>query len=809
MSRRRIRDVVCAAAVTLAAFAPAAFAPPTAAAAGRCGSYAWCETSLSPDQRAHLFESAMTQSDKIGILTGQAASDVGLPAITWTDGGLGAGGLGSGSSGATAMPASIALAANFDPAMASRYGAVVGAEVKHRGFDGDYGPTVNIMRTPLGGRTFEAYGEDPFVAAQTAVGWIDGFQAQGVMADVKHFAANNQEGQLGVSPLFGVYGGRSIVNARVDARTLHEIEFPAFEAAVTKAHSATVMCSYNLVNGRYACASPFLLGETLRKLWGFNGFVLSDALACHETDQNLNAGLNFDIAGSCYTAPEVDAALAAGLVSQATLDARVIEILRTLFAFGFFDHPTWPKDPAQDAKAADTVVADRAEQGGSVLLRNDGVLPIDPKRVHSIAVIGPAASQYIYGNGSSQVKPYSTTTALQGIVARAGQAHITVTYDDATNTQSAQALAKNSDLAIVVAADTESEGYDKTCMSLTPVCSPNEVAPTQQQSTQAAFGDQDSLIQTIAAANKRTVVVLQTGAPVLTPWRDSLAGLLEAWYPGEDGGTAIAHVLFGDADPGGRLPATFPRSESDIPTASGGMARYPGTVNPTTNCDVYATVPAVPCPFYQEDYSEGVMVGYRWYDSQRIVPAYPFGFGLSYTSFRYSDLTIHRGADPVTVTASVTVTNTASRKGWALPELYVSLPSLPGVPEPPWQLKGFTKLELAPGESQRVSMPLDMRAFSYWSDADNGWRIAPGCDRIAVGSSSRDLPLAASIAQGGASCPPDRGRHPASCGAAHHRLTTGVPHQPSSPCRTDSSLGGPLRATCKPSRKGARDGCGG
>jgi beta-glucosidase len=723
---------------------------PAAHAEGRCGGYSWCDTTLSPEARAKLLLAAMSQSDKVGVLTGLAASDVGMPAIKWTDGAVGAGGVGSGASGATAMPAAIALAANFDPAMASSYGAVVGAEVKHRGFDGDFGPTVNIMRTPLGGRTFEAYGEDPFLSAQTAVGWINGLQAQGVMADVKHFAANNQEGQVGVSPLFGVYGGRSFVNVHVDPRALHEIELTPFEAAVTQAHSATVMCSYNLLEGTYACANPFLLKDTLRSLWGFDGFTVSDALACHETEQDLNAGLNFDIADSCYTPPQVEVALADGSVTQATFESRVFETLRKLFSFGFFDHPTWPNETAQDSRATDTAVANRSEEGGAVLLRNRGALPINARKVHSIAVIGPAASQYIHGNGSSQVTPYETTTPLAGITARAAQAGIKVSYDDATNPESAQALAKSSDVAIVVAADTESEGVDKPCMSLVAACSGGQATPPNPPSTQLAFGDQDSLISRIAAVNPNTVAVLETGAPVLTPWRESVNALLEAWYPGQDGGSAIAHVLFGDVDPGGRLPATFPKSEADLPTAPGGMAQYPGTVNPESNCVVHTSVP---CPYYQETYSEGVMTGYRFYDSRRIEPAFPFGFGLSYSHFRFSELTVAPGTQgEPSATVSVTVTNTGTRAGSAVPELYLSLPSLPGVPQPPRQLKGFAKVQLARGQSRRVSMALDARAFSYWSDAANGWRVAPGCDKVEVGSSSRQLSLSARVAVAGGSC---------------------------------------------------------
>jgi beta-glucosidase len=688
----------------------------------------------------------MSQSDKIGVLTGKEATDVEMPPIKFTDGAVGAGGVQSGANPATAMPSATALAANFDQAMAYSYGSVVGQEVKHRGFDGNWGPTVNIMRTPLGGRTYEAYGEDPFLSGQTAVGWIDGLQAQGVMADVKHFAANNQEGQYGVSPLVAPYGGRQFVNVHVSQRALHEIELTPFEAAITQGHSDTVMCSYNQLEGQYACANPFLLKETFHGLFGSDGFTVSDAVACHEPANDLNAGLNFDIVGSCYAPPLVEAALASGMVSQVTFEQRVFEVLRKLFAVGFFDHPKWPNNITLDNRAAATAVADATDERGAVLLRNGGALPIDPKKVHSIAVIGPAANQYIRGNGSSAVTPYEKITALAGITARAAQAGIKVSYDEGRAPATAQALAQASDLAIVVAGDTESEGVDQRCMSLTAECGGGgQAIPPEPQSTQTTFGNQDELITHVAAANPNTVVVLETGAPVLTPWRASVNALLEAWYPGQDGGTAIAHVLFGDSDPGGRLPATFPKSEADLPTAPGGMAQYPGTVNPVENCEVNSSVP---CPYYQEYYTEGVLSGYRWYDSQHLEPAFPFGFGLSYTTFRYpvQSMRLTRtsyGGVPTAVT--LTVKNTGTRTGWAVPEVYVSLPSQPGAPMPPRQLAGFAKVQLAPRKSQRVTIPLQLRSFEYWSEAEHGWRVAKGCGRIEVGPSSRELPLSKGI----------------------------------------------------------------
>lgn len=326
-----------------AALVAVALAPAAAGAAGPCGTRAWCDAALSPDARATLLEDAMSQSDRVAMLTGGSAPDVGVRKLLFVDGAMGAGtdgGLGVAQDGlvpATAMPASIALAASFDPAMAERYGAVVGAEVRHRGFDGDYGPTVNIMRTPLGGRTYEGYGEDPFLDARTAVGWIQGAQGAGVMVSVKHFAENNQEGQGGASPGDGANGGRLNVNVIVDDRTLHEIELPAFAAAVEQGDVAAVMCAYNQVNGSYACDNPSLLQRVLRGQLGFGGIILSDAGAAHSPPADLDAGLDYDIVGNSDNPVAVDLALADGQVSRTILDARVHEYLRTLFAYGFFD----------------------------------------------------------------------------------------------------------------------------------------------------------------------------------------------------------------------------------------------------------------------------------------------------------------------------------------------------------------------------------------------------------------------------------------------------------------------------------------
>jgi beta-glucosidase len=597
------------------------------------------------------------------------------------------------------------------------------------------------MRTPLGGRTYEGYGEDPFLDAQTAVGWIDGLQSEGVMATVKHFIENDQEGQIGVSPLFGAIGPRPFTNVMVDQRTLHEIELRPFAAAVSQAHVAAVMCAYNQVNGEPSCDNKSLLEGVLRDQLGFRGIIMSDALAAHSPQADLNAGMDWDIVGNADNAAEVNLALADGEVSEATLNARVHEYLRTLFAYGFFDRAAYTDDAPKTEPASSQAVDIATEEGGATLLKNDGVLPLaaTDKR---IAVIGQPASEYVFGFGSSQVNPYSTTDVLQGIQARAAAAGDTVTYDAGTDLASAEADARAANVVILVAADSESEGDDKECMSLVPQCAPTQASVLTPQSPgddQLGWGDQDALISEIEAVNPHTVVVLETGAPVLTPWRSKLAGLLEAWYPGEDGGTAIAHVLWGDVDPGGRLPVTFPASYSQEPVA-GNASSYPGTIN--LNCDPTA----VTCAYYQEKYNEGVFVGYRWFDAHHEVPSYPFGYGLSYTKFKLSNLT----ASHTRVT--LTVKNTGTSTGYAVPQVYLGLPSSAAIPEPPNQLAGYDKLKLAPGRSARVRIPLQQNSFQYWDTAASHWETMPGCVAIRVGTSSSSLPLAADVPQAGGVC---------------------------------------------------------
>ena len=713
MKRTTLLRFLAAAAVVAGSSVTAVTFRAAAGTSGPCGDVAkrpWCNTSLSADQRADLLLHALTEAEKIRLLAGVTSSHtgqtaaiprVGLRSVFLTDDSKGVKqGL------ATALPIPMAVAASFDTHMADLAGAVIGDEAKHKGNDILLGPTVNIMRTPLGGRTFEAFGEDPYLVSHTAVPWIEGLQRQGVIAEVKHFCCNNQEGApYSMEKMFS--------SSNLDERTLREIYLPGFEAAVKTAHVGSIMCAYNRVNEDWACENKHLLTDILRKEWGFKGVVVSDWQAQHNTVSAMRNGLDVEMPTPAdYSASNINAALSAGLITQAEIDDHVRNLLRTLFAFGFMDRPAFANDDRINF-AKHEAIAMRMEERGMVLLKNNGLLPLRAKKLRSIALIGPQARRWENGSGTDDVKAERFDTPMSALRARVGS-NTKILYDDGSDTARAAATAKSAEVAVVFASDSEGEDREK-------------VSPTVDGSTPTGTqpSNQTALINAVAAANKHTIVVLETGDPVVTPWRHDVAAMLEAWYPGEAGGGALVHVLFGDVDPGGRLPATFPASTTQYPTSGDPTASNGPEVN----------------------YSEGVFVGYRWYDENHVTPAYPFGFGLSYTSFRYSGLRIEG------TTVRMTVTNTGRRTGIAVPQLYLGLPSPSrSVKQPPRQLKGYRSVRLKPGQSMTVTFPLAPRAFSYWDVNANGWRIVKGCYGVYAGSSSRDLPLRGVISRGGASC---------------------------------------------------------
>ncbi len=716
-----------------------ALLPASASAEGRCGDVAtrpWCDTSLTPDQRAALLLAQMTPDEKISLLGGDEFGGVaggegthtgtmdgverlGIPTIYLSDGPAGVR-----SGMATAMPSPISLGASFDPNNASRDAGVIADEEIKKGNDIVFAPTVDIVRTPLAGRVFEALGgEDPYLSSHLAVPWIEKIQSKGLIANVKHYAGNNQEGtgpaanearpgNFAVSlGALATEGNRMRIDARIDERTLHELYLPMFEAAVKKADVASVMCAYNSINGAFACQNKPLLEDILRGEWGFTGMTIADYNAAHDAGASLINGLDIEPwPGVVYGPNSINAALATGPATMADVDRHVLRYLRTLFAYGAMDRPAYEPNEAAINQAGHAAKSGHVAEEGMVLLRNDGLLPLNRKKLDSIAVIGPGADAYLTGGGSSEIKPFAFTSPLDGITQLAGKG-VTVTGDDGSDVERAAQLAANSDVAIVVPVSYSTEGVDRTC--LTFECPP-------------VYGDQDALINAVAAANPKTAVVIESGGPVLTPWSKQVGAVLEAWYPGSAAGSAMARVLFGKVDASGRLPVTFPRSESQLPTA-GDPNAYPGVG------DVV-------------DYDEGQLVGYRHYEANGIKPAYPFGHGLSYTSFRFSDLRVSPSGKKV----SVKVANTGDRRGIAVPQLYLSLPSHPGVAQPPKKLSGFDRLALRPGQSKRVSLHLTTRAFSYWDAKAHDWKLVPGCARVLVGRDSSHTPLKAPIGLDGA-----------------------------------------------------------
>jgi beta-glucosidase len=752
--------------------------------ATRCGDPAerpWCDPGLNPAERTTLLLAEMTLMQKIELLAGDdpvavASGDpyvgivngipeLGIPDLRMSDGPVGVRG-----SPATAMPIPLALAASFNPELAYRTGAAIGNEVRNKGNDLLHAPVGDLVRNPLAGRTFETFGEDVHLATRLTVAWTRGAQHEGVLANPKHYLMNTQEGIVGVPPLTAVVGGRQTVNAVVDARTLRETYLPPFEAAVKEADAASIMCAYNFVNGPPACGSAELLESILRQDWDFDGFVLTDyVLGAKDTVGSLNNGTEIEMPiGIFYQPMLVQAAVLGGLVSMETIDRRVGNLLRTLFRFGFFDRADYVRnDDLIDREAHAAVARETAEQG-MVLLENDGLLPLSPA-LKRIAVIGAPAVQRPSGGGSSSVTPFAFTTPLDALIARAGP-EVEVLYNDGRDAEAAAALAESAEVALVFVADRASEGVDKLCLKLDcsladypdslllnalgedvsqtpntlldPLITGSTVGPILEQLfaplllssplVPVSHRNQDGLIEAIAAAQPRTAVVMQTSGAVLTPWRDRVAALLAAWYPGQEGGFALARVLFGDTDPGGRLPISFPQRELDTPVA-GRPERYPGLAN-------------------QAQHSEGIFIGYRWHDQQGIAPAYPFGFGRSYTRFELEDLSV-RASDEGSVEARARVRNTGARAGWAVPQLYAGLPSPgPEVPQPEVALKGFDKHWLQPGEARELRFRLSPRDLSYWDVTRNDWQQASGCYRFWLGLSSRERPLTQALPLGGGTC---------------------------------------------------------
>jgi len=720
--------------------------PPQAQPASPPADAPYRNANLPVEQRVADLLSRMTPQEKASMLAGSGWMEstpiprLGIPAIKMADGPMGVRSW-MGSSAitsaanapakieATSFPAGVCMAATWDTPLVQKEGQAIAQEVKALGRDMILGPTVNINRQPLWGRNFEGYGEDPYLSGRMGVAYVQGVQSEGVIPSVKHFDANNEEYE------------RHRINATISDRALHEIYLPAFKAAVEEGNAWNIMSAYNLVNGAHMAENIPLLHNVLQNEFGFQGFVISDWGSTYSTAPTINAGMDLEMPGGqraqqwmalpqtaqagngdlWLTPDKVMAALTAGQIQQTQLDDNVRRILRVIIGSGLFDHPH-PGGGEVDTPAQRAVALQGATEG-IVLLKNDGnLLPIDTTKVHSIAVIGPDAGvARTGGGGSSLVRPKYAIAPFDGIRDRAGNA-VKVSYalgvgmegedpaQDSTETRAAdlrQAVeaASHADLAVIVVGrdnKIESEGHDVPTMELP--------------------AGQDDLIEAVEKANPHTVVVLNTGDPVtMTRWVDKTAALLDMWYGGQEGGHALAAILFGDADPSGKLPVTLPKRYEDNPA----YGHYPGQN-------------------LQVDYAEGIYVGYRYYDTKKVEPAFPFGYGLSYTTFQYDNM----GATPrlartgntseFGVTVDVSVQNTGTRAGAEVVELYVH-ENKPKIDRPERELKAFQRVELQPGETKWAHFRLNRSAFSYWDPATRAWTTDAGEYEIQVGASSRDI----------------------------------------------------------------------
>ncbi len=801
--------------------------------------------------------SKMTLEEKIDYIGGynefyiRAIPRLGVPEMKMADGPMGVRNYGP----STAYPAGIAMAASWDTNLVNRIGMMMGKDSRARGVHFLLGPGMNIYRSPMNGRNFEYFGEDPFLASRMAVADIKGIQSQGVIATAKHFMGNNQEWD------------RHRISSDMDERTMREIYLPAFEASVKEAHVGAIMDSYNFINGVHATQNAFLNTEVLRKEWGFTGIVMSDWDATYDGVAAASGGLDLEMpSGKYMNRQTLLAAVKDGKVPEATIDEKVRRILRTAMQFGFFDREQTDSEISKDNPEARQVALDAA-LGSMVLLKNDDVLPLDKSKTKTVAVIGPIADPAVTGGGgSSKVRPFAAVSFLEGLKTYLGSN---------TNVIYAPGIALGRDTFATTPFSTKPEGgeqglvgeyFDNQDLSGTPALVRTDqhvnfwwdvngykpAGPTehfsarwtgyyvpetggdyrffvtgddgfrvyvddklvinrwrrQQVSDESAtvnleagkayklrveyfqvvgtasmqFGiervsdralvearnaaskadavvlcvgfnqtlesesfdrpfalpsAQEELIKTVLGANKKVTVVLTAGGNVnMAGWIDSTPALLHAWYPGQEGGTALPRLLFGDVSPSGKLPASFERRLEDSATFN---TYYDPKIGPTTGGDKRDYSGAIRG---RVNYSEGVLLGYRHFDRSTTKPLFPFGYGLSYTTFKYSNLKVTpskvKGDAPITV--SFDVTNTGKREGAEIAQVYVS-EKHPTVHRPLKELKGFAKVLLKPGETKRVSVSLDRRAFSYYDVNGKNWTANPGDFAILVGSSSEKTEL--------------------------------------------------------------------
>ena len=706
----------------------------------------WLDKTLSAGERADLVLKQMTLDEKLELLHGNGMAGannwqmplthlanggagyvvgvprLGIPPIIMSDAAYGVRVSGENGRYSTALPSDVALASSWDTQAACDYGAVIGRELRAQGYNMTLGGGVNITRDPRNGRTFEYAGEDPLLAGTMVGHLMKCEQAQHVIGDVKHYALNDQE------------TGRNIVNAIISKRAFQESDLLAFHIAIKIADPGAVMCSYNRINGDYACENTYTLHDTLKQDWGFKGFVLSDWGGTHSTEAAILAGLDQEQPMATYLGPKLKEAVEAGKVPMSQIDDSARRVLYAEFLAGVVDNPI--QKSVVDVQAGFDV-AQSVEEESIVLLKNqDAVLPLDSAHVHKIAVIGGHADVgMISGGGSAQVDPpggnaimppgkgathwqdhiWFPTSPLKALHAAMPQAQID--FDSGVDLSAAAKLARDADVVFVFAYQWQAEGMDLPNLSL----------PDQQ----------DELIARIAEANPRTIVVLETGTAVKMPWLDKVKAVVEAWYAGSSGHKALANVLTGDVNPSAKLAMTFPVSEEDLPRPT--IAPLPqrdkgqgtGAVNGATHV----------ASKYSVTYSEGAKVGYKWYRAEHKPVLFPFGFGLSYTTYSYTGLKVEQENGQATV--SFTIRNTGKRPGNEIAQVYVALPQ--AAREDFRRLAGWLRVDLKPGESRTVSIAIDPQMLSIYDEEKSGWTKLPGSYQVFAGSSEADTPLEGTI----------------------------------------------------------------
>lgn len=712
-----------------------------------------------------------------GVLPGAGAimglPELGIPTLNLVDA---ASGINVIDTNATSLPSTMALAASWDIGLAEQFGRRIGIEARQLGYGEALGGGINLTRDPRGGRIFEGMGEDPILAGEMVAGRTIGVQGQQVISTLKHFAFNNYE------------TNRYISNSVIDEQSMRETELLGFEIGVQKGRPGNVMCSFNQVNGTYACEHAQMLGW-LKNEWGYRGVVQSDWGATNSTVAAANAGLDEEqpsatsdeqkipemmkfIIGGPFFINKLATAVSTGQVPMSRLDDMVLRKLRTMIQIGVMDNPPVPSGVIDEVNG--NLDALKVAQESMVLLQNRTaggdsapVLPLSRSSVKSIAVIGGSADKgVISGGGSGGNFPINGTAdlscpqepeALFGgcaswyhsvplVEIRKRFPHATVNFFDGADAAAAATGAASADVAIVFATAWQTEGVDNKTIAL----------PNQKIDPKNYFYDQDALINAVADKAKRTVVVLQTGGPVLMPWVSKVHGILEAWYPGIQGAQAIADILAGEVNPSGKLPVTFPVSEADMlqPVLPPNVAALIGqSVAPRSLVPMFesrmgkATVDRMRAV----NYNEKLWIGYKWYDARNIKPLFPFGHGLSYTSFEYGKPTLTADGEQ-NVTVGFRLTNTGSRPGSEVAQVYVALPAgVPGNPQPPKRLVGWKKVALAAGQSADVSIQVPAKYLSTWDAAGKRrWVLNAGTYRFSVSASSalavEANPLAQAIA---------------------------------------------------------------